>query len=945
MQSAGAGPQRAHSAFDALKHDRQTAPGAPPRPARLRRTLLECMGRRAVFRTLSFLSLADATNLLCADRRLRPFVNAAHFAPWRKRLAVLRRREAAFAQLVTRADDGAQEALDASEQALVAAMRENIAALGLPAAPTQLHEMVPAIVACAGPGLPPADAAQRFLVAWMLGRIPASGAFPRFDVAEATELLSWAGVFLCVTRLTRQYSSSCAGSYHQMVHALEADCRNALEALFAPQAALGCSDAGMLRLTAEQARFVAHDVHAGELVRVQAFAGTGKTQSLLAYATRRPQQRFLYIAFNAATAKSARMRFPPNVDCRTMHSVALQQVALPGGQALGNLRPRDVARLLAGRLPEGRSTRDEAQRQRDKLAPSTVAAYVLRTMERFMQSSDARIRADTHVPRTLAQYTDLSPRAVAEAAEVLWELVCAGRTRSGRAVPCPHDAYVKLLHLRRPAQCFHGYDVLLLDEAQDLSACQTSILLRARGECGVVVVGDVHQKIYGFRGGTATAFNSRLYPPSATFALTQSFRFGDEVAALASSVLGLKAPPPWDPGAPRPRLTGAGRDQVFREARRGPAALPVATKHARIYRTNARLTQDALALAVALPPGHGLFLKTSQNLQHGPLLELLRDAHTLYHGLTTRLSAGSPLREFAAWKELVEHVEAEDGGGDGKLGLVVSLAPMLAAEDFLAQVARLEQRFCASEDAALVVMTTVHQAKGLEWDRVVVADDFYPPFAASVPALRVQVAALGAQDELNNMYVALTRARRELVVPDSVLEWVAALEGLFRYRFTEKRHGGRCPRCGARKACLVQVWQRYAPRDFVAGPPPAAAPKRRKRTPAAPADPAVHTLGCLPCMRTLLDRDEDLEDFVHWIDACGVSATSGQLTDAAVERNRRKHAPDAARRPAKRRTAAAEPDPFGAAAHRGATYAAMLELRKASVARWFATERMWALDA
>ena len=44
-------------------------------------------------------------------------------------------------------------------------------------------------------------------------------------------------------------------------------------------------------------------------------------------------------------------------------------------------------------------------------------------------------------------------------------------------------------------------------------ASQTAILLRARGACAIVVVGDVHQKIYGFRGGSAAASGDALTAP------------------------------------------------------------------------------------------------------------------------------------------------------------------------------------------------------------------------------------------------------------------------------------------------------------------------------------------------------------------------------------------------------------------------------------------------
>lgn len=563
-----------------------------------------------------------------------------------------------------------------------------------------------------------------------------------------------------------------------------------------------------------------------------------------------------------------------------MHSVALQHVTLPDGQSVGPLRPRDVARWLP-QLPVGKSTKATAQGRNSTLAPTTVALYVLRTLDRFMQSMDPHVRAEAHTPWSMTQSTDLAPQAVAEAAQALWDMIGTSQAPNGRRVPCPHDAYVKYLQLH-PEACvrlFREYNALLLDEAQDLSACQTSILLSARGHCGVIVVGDVHQKIYGFRGGNALAFHARLYPPTATFHLTQSFRFGPEVAAIATKVLRLKAPPPWHNEREhgvwlRPRLTGHGADAVRVHG------VPMTRPHTRIYRTNALLAREMLWLASTLPPDASLYLKTSQTLTHRAMVDLLRDAHKLYHGQADAIPHGSPLRDFAAWKELEEHVEAEEGG-DGKLGVVLSLAEAIAAPDFLERICGLERQFVEDERDASVILTTVHQAKGLEWDRVLVADDFSPALQARALSLRPQVTQLGAQDELNHMYVALTRARHELVIPPCVLQWLVASEGLFRYRFTGKSRSTACGQCHARKMCLVQLCRRYAGTSRF--------------------DDRIDTLGCLRCVRQQLADDEDLEDFVRWIDMCGVSTATGQLSTSAMARTLRRYRAAAAPAPKRAR--------------------------------------------
>ena len=925
---------------------------------RQRRTLLECMSRRTVFRTLSFLSFHDIINLLCADKRLRPFVHTSQFSPWRKRFLKFRACEYAYERHVCAPIDEDSQNY-AEDNAFVHAYEEAVSALGLSVAPTHLHDVIPSLLSTQHESCIPSREACEFVISWMLGREPASSAYVRFDHEHASELLYHMRLFLNVLRLSRNLDPSLSSSSSsttiplcsQTILTLDADCASTLDAFYGPRAPLSAPD----ELTEEQAKFVDFHVRRTDLVCVQAYAGTGKTRSLLAYAQRRPHQRFLYITFNAAAAKSARHVFPPNVDCRTMHSVALRHVSLPEGQELRTLRPRDVVRLLGTRLPEGKRIKEGTHPRNSALAPTTVALYILRTLDRYMQSTDEHVRSDAHIPKNMATSTDLRAHDVAEAAQQLWDMICSHASPSkDKQVPCPHDAYVKLLQLQAHAgmRFFADYNALLLDEAQDLSACQTAILLRARGHCGVIVVGDVHQKIYGFRGGSATAFNARLYPPTATFQLTKSFRFGPQVAKLATKILQLKAPPPWHNEKEhglwqRPQLSGHGADIVHRDLR------AVSRRHTRVYRTNSLLTRDLLQLSATLPENDCIYLKTSQNLSHQAITSLLRDGHKLYHGDVSAISSGSPLREFAAWKELIEHVEAEDAT-DSKLTLVLSLEEMISAPDFLDRLQGLERRFCTSEDSATIVLTTVHQAKGLEWKCVVVADDFSPTLDACTPSLRPQVSQFFAQDELNHMYVAMTRARSELIIPPCILQWLIALDGLFRYRFCEKRRTSKCPRC-QQVSSLVQMCEPFfCTLDF---------------------DARVETLGCLTCVRSLLSVDDDLHDFVRWIDECGVSTVTGKLTPASIERHKRKYEAKPASQRKRTRNATnlvinhghlsallpatgqdAGPEsapallmaqtPMGSVSRslRAQKYLDMLDARKDSVERWLELEQYWLSD-
>jgi hypothetical protein len=59
-------------------------------------------------------------------------------------------------------------------------------------------------------------------------------------------------------------------------------------------------------LTHEQQQIVSSDLSVDQVMLVMAFAGTGKTTTLVEYTKRRPTLRFAYLAFNVSVMEDAR---------------------------------------------------------------------------------------------------------------------------------------------------------------------------------------------------------------------------------------------------------------------------------------------------------------------------------------------------------------------------------------------------------------------------------------------------------------------------------------------------------------------------------------------------------------------------------------------------------------------------------------------------------------
>ena len=85
----------------------------------------------------------------------------------------------------------------------------------------------------------------------------------------------------------------------------------------------------------------------GSLLVVRAYAGTGKTTTLVKYAHNNLNSRILYIAYNRGIRDEAREKFPANVDCKTSHQLAYATIGRSYQHKLtGNLRLTDIAQAV-----------------------------------------------------------------------------------------------------------------------------------------------------------------------------------------------------------------------------------------------------------------------------------------------------------------------------------------------------------------------------------------------------------------------------------------------------------------------------------------------------------------------------------------------------------------------------------------------------------------------
>jgi len=452
---------------------------------------------------------------------------------------------------------------------------------------------------------------------------------------------------------------------------------------------------------------------------IQAFAGTGKTTTLVGYASHHHQVRMLYLCYNKSVEMAARNRFPRNVTCKTAHGLAY---AVYGSQyqhkQTGNLRLTDIARTLDSQNWE-------------------LVRDVVDTLNTFMASADMALGPE-HCSRfegrrmlTSAQQQYLA-QVVCLAGQVWARMV----DLQDRSVPITHDGYLKLYQLSCP-DLSERFGAILLDEGQDVNPVIADLVQRQK--ITQVTVGDRHQQLYRFRGAVDSLSSPAMRDAEKHY-LTQSFRFGPAVAHVANILLSYKGE--------TVKLQGLGeRTLVKREL---PADLPHRTY---LHRTVSGVIENALRLS---NERHQMFWLGGIDSYS------LRDLEDLYYfsrGLDHQVQNHKLLRDFRDYDQYVTIAKATQD-----VEMLRSIRLIDAYPDLPARIERLRRCSVTAELDATVTLATAHKAKGLEWDFVSLYDDF------TADPLSPDLDPGKRDDELNLLYVAVTRAMKILALNSLVLQ-------------------------------------------------------------------------------------------------------------------------------------------------------------------------------
>ena len=489
-------------------------------------------------------------------------------------------------------------------------------------------------------------------------------------------------------------------------------------------------------LTEEQKAILATNTD----IAVNAVAGSGKTSTMIEYAASRPPgSRILYLAFNKSVKMEASRKFTErglnNVRVETAHSLAYRYIMRDSKYSLSSqgYKTHQIAEIL--------SLSGDGARHSEFILANHISKFITY----FCNSDKAKVQD--------LNYLDTVKEANAKKFVHAFYRVIEEGTRHFLAkmdkaeIEITHDFYLKKFQLSAPVL---PYDYILFDEGQDASAAMLDVFLKQPAI--KVIVGDTHQQIYGWR----YAINSLSKTPFATLNLSTSFRFPADIAALAMGVLSMKDKLGTNKPIP---ITGKGK------------TTKTVTK-ATIGRTNLGLLLNAINyITDNRKVKHIYFEGNIHSYTYADEGASLYDVLSLYNGSRDRIR-DKLIGSMNTMDELEEYIESTE---DAQLGMMMEIVNEYGNE--IPRILKnLKDLHTGDEDRskAEMIFSTVHRAKGMEYDTVHLVNDFISEqkldrVIKEAEAEKQTPDKAKLNEEINLLYVAVTRTRHKLYVPDSLV--------------------------------------------------------------------------------------------------------------------------------------------------------------------------------
>lgn len=468
-------------------------------------------------------------------------------------------------------------------------------------------------------------------------------------------------------------------------------------------------------------------------IKVNAVAGSGKTTTLVEYARKRPNKKILYLVFNKSVKLEAIEKFErnqiENVKVETAHSLAYKKIVSNKYKLTSSYKTSEIVDILS-LLPIAGTNSEYV-----------VANHINRFVSYFCNSTAQKLSE--------LDYTSIITEKTAKIFANTYYTYIYENTRlflskmDKGEIPIIHDFYLKKYQLSNPVL---DYDYILFDEGQDASPVMLDVFLKQRAT--KVIVGDSFQQIYGWRYAINSLLNTDFQP----YELTQSFRFRDDIANLGKKIIQQKK-----------YLELPNKAKIF-----GKGTCNDKSSKATLSRSNVGLLIRAIEY-VDKNPNHDIHFEGGfHSYTYAEEGTSLYDVLNLKNGKRDKIR-DTLLKKMKDTDELEKYIEQTS---DAQLAMLLQIVNLYNNEiySYIHDFKNLETQ---NRNEAKMIFSTVHKAKGMEYDMVTLNSDFLneEDLVQKIEEYKIKEIdyVQKLNEEINLLYVAVTRAKNKLVIPKDLL--------------------------------------------------------------------------------------------------------------------------------------------------------------------------------
>lgn len=519
---------------------------------------------------------------------------------------------------------------------------------------------------------------------------------------------------------------------------------------------------------------------------ILAGAGTGKTRTVthrIAYGIAKGQfaaNRVLALTYTSRAAGELRARLRqlgiPGVAVKTFHAAALGQLEFFWPQLAGVPAPNVLSSKgkIIAEAAEQLGIRFDAAMLRDVASEIEWRKYTMRSAEQYQAIAETRPQVAGLKPEQMVAIQKAYEDIKIKSQKLDWEdvlLLTLGMLQAEPRV---------LAHVQQQ------YRFFTVDEYQDISPLQQALLEAWLGDrSDLCVVGDPNQTIYSFSGASSSNLLqfASTYPNASIISLTRNYRSTGNIIAMANRVIrgetsmdelesqGVSGAAPTifeakDSATEAEKIAGEIKEQLARGIKPNEIAV--------LYRVNSQSELFEKALA---DKGIDYQVRGGERFFNRPeILQLVRlvRAETIVPTDKPLYQIVSDAARELGWKSK----EPSEGGAvrekwealNSFIAIVDELPEGSSIADF---VKELDERIRSQHEPvkAAVTLSTIHAAKGLEWDSV-----FLAGLNEGLLPISYAKTELAIYEERRLFYVGITRARKELSLSHSKLSAISGRE-------------------------------------------------------------------------------------------------------------------------------------------------------------------------